>query len=85
MARNARGNPKSDGVREAREKVIFMDHVCAATVSFSKRFNYSVARGAIPDSLMNTIQGDKTEVDILDVTEFLDTVSTRLKTEEITA
>lgn len=52
-----------------------MDHVCAATVSFSKRFNYSVARGAIPDSLMNTIQGDKTEVDILDVTEFLDTVS----------
>ena len=53
---------------------MFMDHVCAATVSFSKRFNYSVARGAIPDSLMNQIQGDKTEVDILDVTEFLDMV-----------
>ena len=53
-----------------------MDHVCGGTMSFSKRFNYSVTRGAIPDSLMNMIQGNETEVDILDVTEFLDTVST---------
>ncbi|CAG7818231.1 unnamed protein product [Allacma fusca] len=74
--RLARGPWKLQQVQEARENVVFMDHVCAATSSFSKRFNFSVYRGNVPDSLMNQIQStrDKPDSDTLDMTRFLEKV-----------